>query len=402
MLLEGVHIPPAVRSATLEGDLFDIFIENGRIASVNRSSNAIKNRASGFLLPAFADLHTHIDKTFVVESVGAAGGDLFAAIDRMAKHRALWTAHDIEARMQRALAQAYAAGTRALRTHLDWSEPEAPKALAVFEAMHAQWAGRVALQCVSLTLLDVFEDVTAGQAIAQQVAQINTRCGAGTALLGAFVYRNAALRAKLERVFALAREHGLALDFHVDEGLHADACGLHAIAQLALQHDMQGRVTCGHTCSLSVQPLAQAQATLALCAQAGIHLVALPTTNLYLQGSWSQTPVERGITRLKEAVASAVACSIATDNVADGFYPYGSYDLMESFGLAVQVAHLAPAQDWLNAITVNPARAMGLAWDGVIAEGCPADLVLLVATTGNELLSPAGRARRVMRNGIWL
>ena len=39
---------------------------------------------------------------------------------------------------------------------------------------------------------------------------------------------------------------------------------------------------------------------------------------------------------------------IATDNVADAFYPYGSYDLIETFGLGVQVAHLPDAADWLD------------------------------------------------------
>jgi cytosine deaminase len=158
-------------------------------------------------------------------------------------------------------------------------------------------------------------------------------------------------------------------------------------------------VTCGHACSLSVQDDAAANDTLALCAQAGIHLVALPSTNLYLQGAWDRTPVQRGITRLREAAAQGLRPSLATDNVQDAFYPYGGYDLVETFGLGVQMAHLAPAADWLDAITVSPARALGLAWDGRIAPGCPADLVLLAATDEYELLDPRGRRRTVIRAG---
>lgn len=65
--------------------------------------------------------------------------------------------------------------------------------------------------------------------------------------------------------------------------------------------------------------------------------------------------------------------SLATDNVQDAFYPYGSYDLLETFGLGVQMAHLAP--------------------------GCPADLVLLAATDEHELIGPRGRQRIVIRAG---
>ena len=217
--------------------------------------------------------------------------------------------------------------------------------------------------------------------------------------MGAFVYRNEGLRAKLEQVFALAQQHGLALDFHVDEGLDVDATALADIADLTMTFGMQGRVVCGHACSLSVQDAAQAQATLARCAQAGIHLVALPTTNLYLQGAWTATPVERGITRVLEARAAGVSLSLATDNVQDAFYPYGNYDLLATWGLGVQVAHLAPALDWLDTITTAPAVALGLAWDGRIAPGCPADLVQLHQADEYALVGAGTVARTVIRAG---
>jgi cytosine deaminase len=109
--------------------------------------------------------------------------------------------------------------------------------------------------------------------------------------------------------------------------------------------------------------------------------------------------VPRGITRIHEAAARGLRASLATDNVQDAFYPYGSYDLLETFGLGVQMAHLAPAEEWLDAITVSPAKALGLAWDGRIAPGCPADLVLLAATGEHELVGPRGRRRTVIRGG---
>ena len=130
-----------------------------------------------------------------------------------------------------------------------------------------------------------------------------------------------------------------------------------------------------------------------------MRLIGLPTTNLYLQGAWDATPKERGITRLREAAAAGIRGCLASDNVADAFYPYGSYDLLETFALGVQVAHLAPAADWLDTITTSPAQAMGLAWDGLLREGAPADLVRLEARNEYELLMPRGRRRTVIRQG---
>ncbi len=362
------------------------------------------------LIPALVDLHTHLDKTYVVQQVGAADGDLFKAIGLMAEHRAHWSGAEISLRMARALGEAYAAGTRAMRTHLDWPEAQAPRSLAEFEKLRNTWRGRVTLQCASLTPLDEFTAVNqpgqdTGERIAHQLGQVNQRGDPSqgeAALLGAFVYRNDRIHEKLQRVFELAAKYQLQLDFHVDEGLDEDACGLRAIAELTIQNGYQGKVTCGHACSLSMQPFKVAEPSLRLCAQAGIHLVALPSTNLYLQGAWDQTPVARGLTRLKEAAAHQVSTSIATDNVADGFFPYGSYDLLDTFALGVQVGHLSPADAWLPAISTRPALAMDLPWDGKIAPGCPADFILLTARDAYELVTPAGRQRRIIRNGAFL
>ena len=57
------------------------------------------------------------------------------------------------------------------------------------------------------------------------------------------------------------------------------------------------------------------------------------------------------------------------------------------------------ADDWLDTVTVSPAKALGLAWDGRIAPGCSADLLVLSATGEHELIGPRGRQRTVIRAG---
>ena len=405
MLIENVIIPASMRGFALDADRFDVLIRNGAVAHITRAQAASETVASGTLIPCLVDAHVHIDKTYVVHEVGAADGDLTKAIELMGQHRAGWTAEGIAPRMERALQDAYNYGTRALRTHLDWADGGVPLALGVFESLRTQWRGRLVLQCVSLTPLDQFDYPRIGESIAAELARLNLTCDKASgeaALLGAFVYRNQNMTGKLQRVFDLAKAHDLHLDFHVDEGLDVDACGLRAIAELTIANGYQGKVTCGHACSLSIQSAAQADATLKLCAAAGIYLIALPTTNLYLQGAWNATPVERGITRLKEALALNIRALVATDNVADSFYPYGNYNLMATFALAVQMGHLSPPDAALALITTHPAQAMGLPWDGLIRVGCPADLVLLSAVSPYELIDSAGQQRKVIRGGSLL
>jgi cytosine/creatinine deaminase len=397
------HIPRSVRGFEAAADVFEITLEglendkNGQnrrlpgIKSIVLATNNVANQSIPMLLPACVDLHVHIDKTFVVHEVGAAEGDLFAAIERMAQHRNSWSEEHIRIRMERALQEAYAGGSRALRTHLDWMGKDAPKSLKVFEHLRNQWRGKLTLQCVSLTPLDFFDHAFDSEDLALEVATANNTCDKArgeAALIGAFVYRNEQIYDKLQRVFDLAIKNGLDLDFHVDEGLDADARGLKAIAELAIKNQMQGRVTCGHACSLAMQSDEDALATLKLCAQAGIHLVSLPSTNLYLQGAWHRTPVERGLTRLREARQAGLSVSLATDNVADGFYPYGSYNLLTAWLLGVQAGHLSEPLDWLSSITSAPSKAMRLPWDGLIREGCLAhELLIVQATDARDLMN---------------
>lgn len=48
------------------------------------------------------------------------------------------------------------------------------------------------------------------------------------------------------RMFTLAKERDLDLDFHVDENGNEAAKGLLHVAQKAIQHGYEGRVVCGH------------------------------------------------------------------------------------------------------------------------------------------------------------
>lgn len=392
MQLTAVHIPqrclaPHVAAA----QAYDVTLDGGLVSAIQASASP----ATSILLPALVDAHVHLDKNYSVQQSGAACGDLFTAIAMIQDVLRDATAADFAARMQRALNNAWHNGTRAMRTHIDWMQASAPAALAVVEQLAAAWQDKVQLQWAALTPIDTLA-TPAGAAIAAQVAQ---RGG----VLGAFVYRNDDLQHKLREVFTLARAHGLALDFHTDEGLDLDATSLASIADLTIEFGLQGRVVCGHACSLSVQNAADTEATLARCAAAGIHLIALPTTNLYLQGSWAGTPLERGITRVREARAAGVGVSIATDNVQDAFYPYGNYDLIATWSLGVQLAHLAPALDWIDTVTTAPASALGLAWDGRIAVGCPADLLQLHAADEYALVGAGSSvARTVIRQGARL
>ena len=375
-------------SLCLNGRAVDLAVADGLIASIT----PVPGPALAVILPLPVEPHVHLDKTHTAHRCRAKSPGLFGAIDAMVQDKGAWTADDLRARMTRGMADAYANGVAALRSHCDWSAPGVPLAWHVMGEVAQGWRGRMPLQRASLSGIDLLGDPGHGPAIAARVA-------ADGGVLGCFIYRHADIPERLERVFRLAESHGLRLDFHVDEGLEPEANAFDDIVRLTAEFGMGGRVLCGHACSLSIRPDVQVARVMDAAARAGVALTVMPTTNLHLQDmAPGRTPRLRGLAPMQELRAAGVQVLLGTDNVRDPFYPYGSYDPLEVLRLATLTAHLTPG-DWLDAITTAPARAMGLA-EPVIAVGAAADFITIDGADWAEALSSPRAIRQVYRAGI--
>ncbi len=369
----------------------DIHIEGNRIASITPS----RATGGGLVTPLFADVHVHLDKTFTMPRIAQNGPAkvecLFDAIDLMNADRQNWTADDIRARASKGLETAFAQGVGAMRSHVDWIAPETPTAWPVLNELREEWKGRIDLQLAALVHGDLV--LEAGKSIAARVAQDN-------GVLGAFFYRNPDLEAKIAEMFRLATAHGLDLDFHVDEGLDIEANGFSLIVDATRRHSMGGKVLCGHACSLSLRGPDELPRILDAAAEAGVALVALPTTNLYLQDRLGgKSPRMRGVAPLKEARAAGMDVMIGSDNVRDAFYPYGDYDPLAILRLAAPVCHLEP-QEWLDSITTLPARLIKSERVQVPKAGAPANFIWHDAEDLNDLISRPQAPRTIWRDGV--
>ena len=219
-------------------------------------------------------------------------------------------------------------------------------------------------------------------------------------VLGGVPYADESLPWFLDRVFTLAEQRGLDLDFHVDETNDPAAATLRAIAQTALSRRFPGRIVVGHCCSIAVQPPEDVDRTLDLVAEARLAVVSLPMCNIYLQDRTAgRTPRWRGVTLLHEMRARGIDVSVASDNCRDPFYAYGDHDLIEVYREATRIAHLDhPVGDWPAVVAARPGAVAGFA-AGRIREGAPADLLLFRARTFNELLARPQADRIVLRAG---
>lgn len=372
----------------------DIAVADGRIvAEVPGPADHVADLRGRLVLPCFVDMHVHLDKAHTVSRTGMSSGGLPDAVRRSVADAANRDDADLAYRMRFSLRCAHAHGTGAIRTHLDTPEtPAESPAWRVFEDLKQEWRGRIDLQAAALMSIE--------RAEADDFFERARQVAAFGGVLGAFIAPAAASAARLERFLAAAGENGLDVDFHVDETLDPDARGVEAIADAVLRTGFAGRVTVGHCCSLATMDENAALAILDKVAAAGIHVVSLPLTNLFLMDrSSGRTPRRRGLTLVQEMRHRAISVSFASDNVRDAFFPHGDFDMLEVLRMAVRAAHLEAApQDWLASVTTAPAAAMGIAAP-VLAPGRAADFVLYLARDWTELFSRPQADRIVVRDG---
>ncbi|MEM9156210.1 MAG: cytosine deaminase, partial [Cyanobacteria bacterium P01_F01_bin.33] len=363
----------------------------------------------GQVWPCFVDMHMHLDKGHIWPRSPNPDGTFASALETVAGDRERhWQAEDVYRRMEFALKCCYAHGTQAVRTHLDAFAPQAEISFEVFRHLREEWRDRAELQAVCLVPLEYFL-TEAGESLADLVAESGGVLGGVTAM-------GSELDAQLDRVFALAEERQLNLDFHTDESGNPEDITLRHVADAAIARDFPGRIVCGHCCSLAVQPFDVAAATIARVREAGIGIVSLPMCNMYLQDRLQQaslseqistkaiaprmTPRWRGVTLLHELKHQGIPVAVASDNCRDPFHGFGDGDMLEVFSQSAKIAHFdMPYGNWPCTVTATPAQLMGLGDIGTIAMGRPANLVLFRGRSFSELLSRPQSDRVVLRNG---
>jgi cytosine deaminase len=400
--------PPAGLEPDTDGALLlDLEIVDAKLGAIAPSRPGAQDvipavdLAARHVWPTLVDVHAHLDKCHIIDRTQNPAGDFAGARDGTSADRVrYWSADDVRRRMDFGLRCAEAHGVTAIRTHLDSHEGQGDTSWAVFREMRQVWRGRIELQGVGLIPIDMFRG-RYGDHLADVIAQSGGILGGVTRVSGGVHGEAPAdIDTLIDRVFTLAAARNLDIDLHVDEAGDPAAASLWNVAQATLRHGYEGRVTCGHCCSLAVQDPEQAARTIALVAQARISVVTLPTVNMYLQDRVpGRTPRWRGVTMVKELRQAGVRVAVAGDNCRDPFYAYGDHDMLDTFRQAVRMLHLDhPYGDAPSLVSRLPAAMMGID-HGVLRTGAPANLILCNARSMNELIARPQSDRIVIRDG---
>ena len=385
-----------VGATTAEGETVDVRIDAGRITAVGAldrlPDEEVHDLAGYILLPAPAEPHAHLDKALTADRVVNRTGDLLGAITAW---QAAWpslTKDDIADRARRAALSGVANGLTAIRSHGDLSSVIGLRSMEALVEVRDELRDLVDIQVVALIALP-----TAGPGGANHRALLRDALDMGVDIAGGCPHLDDDRLGCLEACLEIAAAAGRPIDLHTDETLNPEVLGLRDFARLVASTGFPHGATASHCVSLGMQEEHVQKAVAAEVAEAGVAVVTLPQTNLFLQGHGHITGMPRGLTALRPLLDAGVTLAGGADNVQDPFNTMGRADPLETAALLVMVGHLLPHEAYA-AVSAGARAAMGLE-PVSIAAGSPAELLAVRATTLREAIATAHPDRLVYHRG---
>ena len=385
-------MPLLLRGATLvDGTTADVRLDGARIAAVAPAlqpapGEELVELRGRLLCPAFVEPHAHLDKAFLADRFDNPTGDLMGAIEVMESIRGLITIDDTIERAERAVRLMVSNGVTAVRTHADLTVQNGLRSVEALLQVRESMREICDVQVVCLTGWSVLDE-----AAPEQVDLVREAIAMGVDVLGGCPHLDTDPVRATDVLMLLAVEGEIPVDLHTDETLDPTVLGVQDLAKWVSSTGFPHGVTASHCVSLGVQP-AEVQAAVAEeIAAAGISVITLPHTNLFLQGRQHPSCQPRGLTALAALRAAGVNVAAGADNLQDPFNLVGKGDPLETAALMVMAGHYLPADAFL-ACTAAARHALGIEAVKVEA-GAPAELVAIPAADVRRAIAnqPGGR-----------
>lgn len=346
------------------------------------------------VLPAAAEPHVHLDKVGTVHRAPNPSGELMGAVRAWLAHAPTIDGDDVRLRATAAVDDFVAAGVTAVRTHVNVHATIPLEVLEAVLAVRDAVADRCTVQVVGLFTPPVSgadDGARANRRLVERAVDL------GIDALGGAPVSDPDPAALIDLMVGTAADRGRLVDLHVDETLDPSARTLLTYADAVERYGMGGRATAGHCVSLGIHPAAEQASTAARLAEVGIAVVALPTTNLWLQGRARPTATPRGLTAVRALLDAGVTVATGADNIEDPFCPLGRADPFDAARLLALAAHLAPGEAWAAA-SAGARAALGLP-PNRLTPGAAADLVAIEGRDLDQALARGSARRIVLRAG---
>ncbi len=345
-------------------------------------------------IPGLVDAHIHLDKAYLLDRTPAIAGTFTEALRETLRAKQQFTIQDIQARARRAIERAIGFGITAMRSHVEVDTTIQLMGVQALLPLRQDYAWGTTLQLAAFAQ----EGITQQPGVESLLHQAMLL---GADVIGSAPYVDPDPEANIRIVFEIAQRFDRPVDFHLDFLDDEAPLLLPFVIEETLRRGWQGRVCLGHMTKLAGLPPDQLSQIALKTQAAGISILALPATDLYMMGRSDTHNVRRGVAPVHQLAALGVTVGLATNNVQNLFTPFGDGDVLKICTLLAQVLQFGTIEHQhlcLDMATTQAASAIGIPAHGLIP-GNLADLVLIKAKSIAEVVGAVPSDRTVFKHG---
>ncbi|WP_322880161.1 amidohydrolase family protein [Pandoraea sputorum] len=380
-----MHVDLLINNVCVRDDapLVDIAIKGGRIAAIEPGIDATADEqidAQGrAAIPGLVEAHLHLDKALLHRRLPARFGTLDEAIRVTGILKSKQEREDVLERSRQVLDMAVKNGTVAVRAHPDVDLIQGLIGVETLLTLKDEYDSLLDLQIVAFPQEGILKSKGTYELMIDALRM-------GADVVGGCPYNELNwedTKRHIDIVFELAQRFDAPIDMHADfadDTSDQRFAAISYIAQRTIDTGYQGRVSLGHVTSLGALDNDELAPVIEQIRLAGISIVTLPATDLYLGGRKDVQNQRRGLTPVKALHSAGVNVAYSSNNVRNAFTPFGKADMLQIGNLLAHVAQFGVPehqQAILDMGTHNAARAIGLSHDYGIAVGKQADLIIL-------------------------
>ncbi|MEO1294709.1 MAG: amidohydrolase family protein [Cyanobacteria bacterium J06636_16] len=377
---------------------YSIALNSGTILDVTTSripgTHTIVDAQGKLVVPGFVDAHIHLDKAFLLARSPAQTGDFAEALQETLRLKEQYTMEDIQTRAREVLERAIAFGITAMRSHVEVDPILGLTSMEALLPLREEYAWGITLQ-LAIFAQEGITNRPGTEALLQKAMAM------GGDVIGSAPYVDPAPRQNIAIVFDIAQEFDCDVDFHLDF-LDDDApLQVPMVIEETLKRGWQGRVCLGHMTKLAGLPPEELAAIANDLQAAGIAILALPASDLYMMARKDTHNVRRGVAPLHQLQKQGVTVGTATNNIQNLFTPFGDGDPLKIATLLANVLQIGTTtghQFCLDTVTKTAAQAIGIP-NYQVEPGGASDLVILDAVSASEAIATAPPSRTVIKAG---
>src|SRR5690625_3097410 len=384
--------------------LWDISITGETIDSIQKAGEANQTDretidvAGALVLPPFIEPHIHLDTTLTAgDPAWNQSGTLFEGIQRWSERKESLTIADVKERSKKAISWQIAQGIQHIRTHVDVTDPKLTAMQALLEVKE-EMAPFVDLQLVAFPQ-EGFLSYPNGTELTEEALKTGADVVGG---IPHFEFTREYGVDSMKIAFDLAEKYDRLVDIHCDEIDDEQSRFVEVVAKEAYERGFGTKATASHTTAMGSYNNAYTSKLFRLLDMSDINIISNPLVNIHLQGRFDTYPKRRGLTRVKELLEADINVSFGHDDIFDPWYPLGTGNMLQVLHMGIHASQLMGDEQIVHSmdlITKNSAKTLDIEADYGIAEGKPANLIILDAENEYEAIRKQACVRYSIHRG---